>query len=115
MKERQQNFELLRIIAMFMIVISHVTTHYIMADGIPITGANEFLLTILRSLIYVCVNVYIIITGYFSIYSKQLKLRKISLTTCLFLGKLLSVIVFVFCSFPTPYNILFNLTGSNVS
>lgn len=98
MKERQQNFELLRIIAMFMIVISHVTTHYIMADGIPITGANEFLLTILRSLIYVCVNVYIIITGYFSIYSKQLNLRKI-LNVALLPGFISAILVTVLMAF----------------
>lgn len=77
MKERQQNFELLRIIAMFLIVISHVITHYIMADNLELSLVNKFLLTMLRSFIYICVNVYIIITGYFSVYAKQLKFRKL--------------------------------------
>lgn len=77
MKERQQNFELLRIIAMFMIVVSHVITHYIMKVDIEVSVMNNFLLALLRANIYVCVNVYIIITGYFSIHSDQLKIKKI--------------------------------------
>lgn len=77
MKDRQQNFELLRIIAMFLIVISHVVTHFIMADKLQLSVMNTFLLTLLRSFIYICVNVYIIITGYFSINTKQLKFRKV--------------------------------------
>jgi len=77
MKDRQQNFELLRIIAMFLIVISHVVTHYIMADKLQLSVMNTFLLTLLRSFIYICVNVYIIITGYFSINTKQLEFRKV--------------------------------------
>ncbi|MFV8260315.1 acyltransferase family protein [Aerococcus viridans] len=79
MKERQQNFELLRIIAMFMIVVSHVITHYIMEVELEVTDLNSFLLILLRAIIYICVNVYIIITGYFSINSKQLKIKKSSM------------------------------------
>lgn len=77
MKERQQNFELLRIIAMFMIVIFHAITYCVIEYELPITGLNDLLLTVLRALIYVCVNVFIIITGYFSVNTKQLKLRKV--------------------------------------
>jgi len=77
MKERQQNFELLRIIAMFMIVISHVSTHYISAYDVQLASFNGFLLSILRSLILICVNIYILITGYFSIHSTKLKYRKL--------------------------------------
>jgi hypothetical protein len=42
MKERKQNFELLRIIAMFMIVISHVSTHYISAYDVQLASFNVF-------------------------------------------------------------------------
>ncbi|RPA60792.1 acyltransferase [Aerococcus agrisoli] len=77
MKERQQNFELLRIIAMFLIVVSHVITHNVMAKHLELSSVNTFLLSLLRSFIYICVNVYIIITGYFSINAKQLKFRKV--------------------------------------
>lgn len=77
MKKRQLNFELLRIIAMFMIVISHVSTHYILANDVEVSKFNELLLTIMRSLILICVNIYILITGYFSLYTTKLKIRKV--------------------------------------
>lgn len=98
MKERQQNFELLRIIAMFMIVVSHVITHYIMEVELEVTGLNHFLLTLLRAIIYICVNVYIIITGYFSINSKQLKIKKIINVAMLpgFISAILITILMVF-------------------
>lgn len=98
MKERQQNFELLRIIAMFMIVVSHVITHYIMKADMEISGVNNFLLSLLRAVIYVCVNVYIIITGYFSINSKQLKITKIMNVALLpgFISAMLLMVLMVF-------------------
>lgn len=98
MKERQQNFELLRIIAMFMIVVSHVITHYIMEADMEVSGVNNFLLTLLRAIIYVCVNVYIIITGYFSINSKQLKIKKIINVAMLpgFISAILLIVLMVF-------------------
>src|SRR5699024_3348275 len=98
MKKRQQNFEFLRIIAMFMIVVSHVITHYIMEVELEVTGLNHFLLTLLRAIIYVCVNVYIIISGYFSINAKQLKIKKIIHVAMLpgFISGLLITILMVF-------------------
>ncbi|MGH2087577.1 acyltransferase [Aerococcus urinaeequi] len=98
MKERQQNFELLRIIAMFMIVVSHVITHYIMEVELEVTDLNSFLLILLRAIIYICVNVYIIITGYFSINSKQLKIKKIINVAMLpgFISAILITILMVF-------------------
>src|SRR5699024_8291361 len=92
------NFELLRIIAMFMIVVSHVITHYIMEVELEVTDLNSFLLTLLRAIIYICVNVYIIITGYFSINSKQLKIKKIINVAMLpgFISAILITILMVF-------------------
>ncbi|MFV8251703.1 acyltransferase [Aerococcus viridans] len=98
MEKRQQNFELLRIIAMFMIVVSHVITHYVMKADMEISGVNAFLLSLLRAVIYVCVNVYIIITGYFSVNSKQLKIKKIMNVALLpgFISAILLMILMVF-------------------
>lgn len=98
MEKRQQNFELLRIIAMFMIVVSHVITHYIMKANMEISGVNNFLLSLVRAVIYVCVNVYIIITGYFSVNSKQLKIKKIMNVSLLpgFISAMLLMVLMVF-------------------
>lgn len=98
MEKRQQNFELLRIIAMFMIVVSHVITHYIMKADIEISGVNNFLLSLVRAVIYICVNVYIIITGYFSVNSKQLKIKKIMNVALLpgFISAMLLMVLMVF-------------------
>lgn len=98
MEKRQQNFELLRIIAMFMIVVSHVITHYVMKADMEISGVNDFLLSLLRAVIYVCVNVYIIITGYFSVNSKQLKIKKIMNVALLpgFISAILLMVLMVF-------------------
>lgn len=98
MKKRQQNFELLRIIAMFMIVISHVSTHHILANEVEVSGFNELLLTILRSLIFICVNIYILITGYFSIHSTKLKFRKLVNIALLpgFISAILLIILMLF-------------------
>lgn len=98
MKERQQNFELLRIIAMFMIVISHVSTHYILAYDVELASFNGLLLSILRSLIFICVNVYILITGYFSVHSTKLKFRKL-LNVALLPGFISVVLLIILMSF----------------
>lgn len=63
---RQANFELLRIIAMFMVVILHWNTNsgLLLDVGSPVTGAGVWSL-VTESVCIVAVNVYVLISGYF--------------------------------------------------
>lgn len=70
---RESNFELLRIVAMFLVLIVHANflslgcpTHCDVIEH-PISSLNRY---IIQFLALVCVNVYIIISGYFSIRVK---------------------------------------------
>lgn len=65
-KERQANFELLRILAMFMVV----ALHYMLKGGIAIPmskngSAMNLLAWLLEAFCIVAVNVYVLISGYF--------------------------------------------------
>ena len=63
---RQANFELLRIIAMFMVVILHWNTNsgLLLDVGSPVTGCRGLIL-VTESVCIVAVNVYVLISGYF--------------------------------------------------
>lgn len=65
-KKRQNNFEALRILAMFMVII----LHYLNKGGLLTNAADPFATTsyvawFLESFAIVAVNVYVLITGYF--------------------------------------------------
>lgn len=67
-KERQSNFELLRIISMFMIIFWHIMIH-----GGIIANQNQTLkivLSFIQPLLFVHVNSYILVTGYFQCESR---------------------------------------------
>ncbi|MCR4902112.1 MAG: acyltransferase [Butyrivibrio sp.] len=66
MKKREANFELLRVIAMFMVVILHYLSHadVLIKLGTPIGYVNLFA-TLLESFCIVAVNVWVLISGYF--------------------------------------------------
>ena len=76
--KRQLNFEILRIIAMCMII----TMHYIV-KGIdtPKLSVDMSLSNMIWWLIYAfsvgAVNIYVLISGYFSVTSDRLKVRRI--------------------------------------
>ncbi len=75
-KERNSNIELLRIISMFLIVLSHYTVHNgINNYGLPI-GINRFILEI-SALGNIGTITFILISGYFLIQAKNIKLEKI--------------------------------------
>lgn len=64
--KRQNNFEALRILAMFMVI----TLHYLDKSGLLTSAAGEFTVTsyvawFIESFAIVAVNVYVLITGYF--------------------------------------------------
>lgn len=77
--QRNSNIELLRIIAMIMIVLSHYSVHCgINVSELPI-GFNRFIFEI-TNLGNIGVIIFVIITGYFSIDSKNpFKLKKLLL------------------------------------
>ena len=63
LKLRQSNFELMRIISMFMIVMWHV-----IISGVGLSQANNTLtlfLDIIKSVLVVHVNSFVLVTGYF--------------------------------------------------
>lgn len=78
-KIRDSNFELLRIISMFMIVILHIGTHgisnYIEVSSF-ISGFSQEIYYLIRFLAIVAVNLYVMISGYYLSKSK-FKLSKL--------------------------------------
>jgi len=69
-KERQSNFELLRIIALFFVLIFHSNFHTlgyptpVEVIGNPVQYLCEFLV---QGLTVVCVNVFVLLSGWFGI------------------------------------------------
>jgi len=63
--QRNANFELLRIVCMFMIVLGHSMTHSGLAESVTVFSLNWFLIQVLQSLIMVEVNCYVLISGYY--------------------------------------------------
>lgn len=74
MKDRLSNFELMRIISMFMIIITHIILYAIKLDNV--NPDIKFLFDICKSLIVVHVNSFILLSGYFQCKS-AFKLSKL--------------------------------------
>lgn len=62
-KKRQSNFELMRIISMFMIIVWHIIIHGHLIDNT--SGAINLLLNLILCICIVHVNSFVILTGYF--------------------------------------------------
>lgn len=78
-KIRDSNFELLRIISMFMIVILHIGTHGISKYvDVPsfLSSFNEGLYYFIRSLAIIAVSLYVLVSGYF-LTNSIFKLKKL--------------------------------------
>lgn len=72
--ERQSNLELLRILAMLMIV----TLHFFEGHRIPPSNtSNEAIYFCYESLAICGVNLFVFLTGYFSVHQDKIKIRKI--------------------------------------
>lgn len=70
-KSRQSNMELLRVVAMLMII----TLHYldkgnVLPEFAEMSTANHYIAWLLESFCYVAVNIYVLISGYFLTTSK---------------------------------------------
>lgn len=72
-KVRDSNFELLRIVSMFLIVILHIGTHglekYVNISSF-LSGFNEVFYYFVRSLAIIAVSLYVMVSGYFLTKSK---------------------------------------------
>lgn len=76
---RESNFELLRIICMLLIICGHLTNIYSINE--PILGLTYIETHLLKSFTVVAVNVFILISGYFSISFKLPRLLKLGQLT----------------------------------
>ncbi len=83
MKERQSNIELLRIFAMLGVVFMHFNGEPGMGFDYVLQGSiNHYLLLLLESMAICAVNLFVLITGYFSVTTQK---RKLSKAFCLIL------------------------------
>ena len=90
---RKSNFELLRIILMILIITGHFLIGSMggaLANVTPKTF-NYYLVNFIYSLSIVAVNVFIIITGYFSYKKRSVKVSKVIhlFSLCIFYGVLI--------------------------
>lgn len=114
-KTRKSNFELLRIISMFMILILHIGTHGLQKHAnikADFSDTNEWVYYFFRSLSIIAVSIYVLLSGYFLSKSKSKfqfsKLVKLFLETSFF-----SLIIY-FALIVTNYS-RFNLADFKIS
>ena len=75
MTKRQSNLELLRIIAMMMII----TLHFFSGTRRPVEGSSNQLEFFIYESLSICgVNLFVLLTGFFSLNQKCIKIRKIT-------------------------------------
>ena len=68
---RQSNIELLRIIAMVMVIVLHVLNHGGIRDVYMFGTVGHWLFWLIFSLCFVAVNIFVLITGYFMSISQM--------------------------------------------
>ena len=100
-KVRQSNFELLRIIAMLMIVAHHFSVHSGFAWG-SLKGINGTFLNFISIWGKIGNNIFILISGYFLVTVKTLKINKI-LKLWLQIFSYSILILFLACVIDTNY------------
>ncbi len=76
MKERNASFEVLRVLAMVMVITLHALGHGGLLAQYDIGHAGYYIGWLIRSLCYVAVNCFVLITGYFMVNS-DMKLSRI--------------------------------------
>lgn len=92
-KERNSNFDLLKIISMLMIILWHFLIHGKILDN-TIGNLHKFLMFVMNILV-VHVNSFVLVTGYFQ-YKKNFKLSKIfSLNNAVWFYKTLILLIFI--------------------
>ena len=107
-KKRQANFELVRIIAMLMVIALHYIVKGNMSQELSIDGSAEnHLWWLVEAFCNVAVNVYVLISGYFLINAKW-RIGKVVKLVCqvLFYSILVGVFMYVLVVKIQPYFIL---------
>lgn len=94
---RQSNFELLRIIAMILIVISHYAQHGMTVVAMTASTIYKFLSMYFYTFGQIGVTIFVLITGYFLI-DKEFKLSRIIriATKAIFYSYLILILSFIF-------------------
>ena len=92
-KTRQSNFELMRIISMFLIVLWHYISHANLLGRT--TGALNLFLSFIFIVTAIHVNSFVLVSGYFQ-YNKEFKFEKVwSLISATWFYKCLYALIFV--------------------
>lgn len=79
-KERQSGIELLRLLAGLAVIVLHFNFNPAGGGVLPsATGFSRVLLTVLETLCICAVNVFLLISGFFSCKAKEIRLRKLLL------------------------------------
>ncbi len=97
-KKRQANFELLRIVAMMMVIVLHYIVKGKMSVKLSVDGSvTNHLWWLIQAFCNVAVNVYILISGYFLVEAKW-KISKLVKLVCqvLFYSILVGVLMYTF-------------------
>ncbi len=111
-KERNSNFELMRIISMFMIVFWHFIIHSGVLQNS--SGLTNILINFIDALLFVHVNSFVLVCGYFN-HDKDLRLSKaIKLNNSVWFYSSLIVIIFAITGLElSKVTILHNLSPIN--
>lgn len=109
-KPRQANFELMRIFAMFLIVVWHIKGHYM-------EGSDVFHPLVMKAMNFVCqvisfhVDLFILITGYFGIRNNKKNIVKNLLLCVIYLWGF-NIFSYINCGQYSVWEILFPITHS---
>ena len=115
-KERDSNFELLRIISMFLIVLGHIIMHGKVLENCTNPGL-KIILEIIMMILIVHVNSFVLITGYFQSTSKFKQSKLWSIISTNWFYKALILIIFSILNIETFSNLdkFINLFPLNLS
>lgn len=92
-EERQSNFELLRIVSMMMIIFWHIMVHGgVLANP---TETLKAVLSLIQSLIFVHVNSFILVTGYFQCESRFKMSKVLQLNNSIWFYKALIPLILI--------------------
>lgn len=99
-EDRVSNFELLKIILILMVIVLHYFNSNMggLLANVDKWSLNYFLSHLLESFCIIAVNVFVIITGYFSCKKDNIKISKVIklYSISIFYGVLISIIVILF-------------------
>ncbi len=115
-KTRKTNLELLRVLAMFMVIVLHTLGHGGVLNTYTFGQAGYYVIWLIESLCLVAVNCFVLITGYFMVESQTKLSRILKLMTQVWFYSVLSLFVAKFL-FKQPIGLkslvcaLFPLTG----